>query len=87
MPHVTIYATKVCPYCIRARHLLERKGIQYEEIRVDQDRERMTEMRRRSRRATVPQIFIDDLHIGGYDDMARLDERGELDPLLGLSDE
>lgn len=87
MPHVTIYTTMVCPYCIRARNLLRRKGVHFEEIAVDHDQERMTEMQRRSRRYTVPQIFIDDRHIGGYDDMALLDERGELDPLLGLGHE
>jgi glutaredoxin 3 len=82
-----IYTTMVCPYCIRARNLLRRKGIPFEEISVDHDQERMAEMQRRSRRYTVPQIFIDDRHIGGYDDMALLDERGELDPLLGLGHE
>jgi glutaredoxin 3 len=87
MPHVTIYTTMICPYCSRARHLLQRKGVLFEEISVDHDRERMAEMRRRSRRSTVPQIFVDDYHVGGYDDMAMLDARGELDPLLGLADE
>jgi glutaredoxin 3 len=87
MPHVTIYTTMICPYCSRARHLLQRKGVLFEEIPVDRDRERMVEMRRRSRRSTVPQIFVDDYHVGGYDDMAMLDARGELDRLLGLIDE
>jgi glutaredoxin 3 len=76
----------ICPYCSRARHLLQRKGVDFEEISVDRDREQMAIMRRRSRRHTVPQIFIDDRHIGGYDDLAMLDARGELDPLLALAD-
>lgn len=86
MPHVTIYTTMVCPYCSRARHLLQRKGVAFEEIAVDHDREQRAEMQRRSRRHTVPQIFIDDLHVGGYDDLAMLDDRGDLDRLLGLTD-
>ncbi len=86
MPHVTIYTTTICPYCSRARHLLQRKGVVFEEISVDRDREQMAIMRRRSRRHTVPQIFIDDRHIGGYDDLAMLDARGELDPLLVSAD-
>ena len=84
MPHVTIYSTRVCPYCSRARSLLKRKGISFEEIAVDHDPAQMAVMVERSRRHTVPQIFIDDCHIGGYDEMAMLDDRGELDPLLGL---
>jgi len=86
MPHVTIYTTMICPYCSRARHLLQRKGVVFEEIAVDHDREQMAVMRRRSRRHTVPQIFIDDLHVGGYDDLTMLDARGELDRLLGSTD-
>jgi glutaredoxin 3 len=83
MPHIVMYTTLFCPYCTRAKHLLERKGIEPEEIRVDSDREQMMAMMERSRRHTVPQIFIGDLHVGGYDDLARLEARGELDPLLG----
>jgi glutaredoxin 3 len=84
MPNVVIYSTTICPYCTRAKHLLHRKGVEFEEILVDHDRELMQAMFERSRRHTVPQIFIDDLHVGGFDDLARLDARGELDPLLGL---
>ena len=83
MPKVVMYTTRVCPYCTRARKLLHRKGIAYAEIPVDQDHEQFEVMVERSRRHTVPQIFIDDLHVGGYDDLARLDARGDLDPLLG----
>lgn len=84
MPQVTIYSTMVCPYCVRAKRLLQRKGVDYEEILVDQDRGRLKEMLERSQRRTVPQIFIDNYHVGGYDDMAELDSQGELDSLLGI---
>lgn len=84
MPDVTLYATKTCPYCVRARRLLDRKGVAYQEIAVDLDPRQMAEMVERSRRHTVPQIFIGDRHIGGYDDMALLDACGELDPLLAV---
>jgi glutaredoxin 3 len=77
-----MYATAVCPYCVRARHLLERKGVQFEEIRVDRDREQRKVMIQRSNRTTVPQIFIGDVHVGGYDDMAALEAAGKLDALL-----
>lgn len=82
-PRVVMYTTTICPYCNRAKHLLQRKGVEFEEIRVDHDPQQMALMVRRSRRHTVPQIFIDDLHVGGFDDLARLEARGELDPLLG----
>ena len=82
MSIVQIYATAICPYCVRARRLLERKGVAYDEIRVDRDREQLKTMIRRSNRTTVPQIFIGEYHIGGYDDMADMDEAGKLDVLL-----
>lgn len=82
---VRMYATAFCPYCVRARRLLERKGVAWEEIAVDGDRERFQEMTLRANRTTVPQIFIGDVHVGGYDDMAALDRAGKLDPLLGLA--
>jgi len=81
-PHVLMYATAVCPYCVRARRLLERKGVTYEEIRIDRDREQLQVMIQRSKRTTVPQIFIGDAHVGGYDDLAQLEEAGRLDALL-----
>jgi glutaredoxin 3 len=83
MPQVVMYTTMICPYCMRAKHLLQRKGVEYEEIRVDRDMEQMHIMIERSRRHTVPQIFIDDHHVGGFDDLAILEARGELDRLLG----
>lgn len=79
---VQIYTSAACPYCIRARQLLDRKGIQYDEIRVDRDHEQLKTMIRRSGRTTVPQVFIQGHPIGGYDDLADLDTTGNLDPLL-----
>jgi glutaredoxin 3 len=84
MPKVVIYSTTVCPYCVRAKALLDRKGVVYEEKMIDGNRELMREMLERSKRRTVPQIFIDEYHVGGYDDMAALDSAGELNILLGL---
>lgn len=83
MSKVIIYTTGICPYCTRAKELLQRKNIVFDEIRIDTDREQMRIMQERSQRHTVPQIFIDDLHVGGFDDLAALEARGELDPLLG----
>ncbi len=79
-----MYSTAICPYCVRAKRLLEHKGVDYTEIRIDGDREQMMVMMERSRRQTVPQIFINDHHVGGYDDLARLESFGELDGLLGM---
>jgi len=81
---VEVYSTALCPYCSRARHLLEKKGVQFTEYRVDKEPALRAEMEQRSHRTSVPQIFIDDRHIGGFDDMAELDIEGELDQLLGL---
>ena len=79
---VVIYTTAFCGYCSRARQLLERKGVAYEEIRIDGDAERRREMMTRSGRRTVPQIFIGDRHVGGCDDLFALDRAGQLDPLI-----
>jgi len=84
MPKVVVYSTNVCPYCVRAKTLLLRKRVEYEELNIDQDMSLMEEMMERSQRRTVPQIFIDDFHVGGYDDMAELDAEGRLDELLGI---
>ncbi len=81
-----MYATRFCPYCMMARHLLKSKGVAFEEIRVDGDPALRQSMRERAGgRHTVPQIFIGDTHIGGYDDMAALDRDGRLDRLLADS--
>ena len=78
-----MYATGVCPYCIRAEQLLRKKGVQdIEKIRVDLDPARRTEMMARTGRRTVPQIYIGSKHVGGCDDLYALNEAGELDALL-----
>ena len=82
MPKVQVYATGWCPYCARARQLLQSKGVEIEEIDVDARPGAREEMIARSGRRTVPQIFINQTHIGGCDDLIALDERGGLDPLL-----
>lgn len=82
MPKVQIYSTDWCPYCNAAKSLLDDKGVPYEEIDVTDPALRSAMVERAHGRRTVPQIFIGDTHVGGYDDLARLDRRGELDPLL-----
>ena len=77
-----MYATGFCPYCIMAERLLQSKGVEIEKIRVDLDPRRRVEMMERTRRRTVPQIYIGETHVGGYDDLAALDSAGQLDPLL-----
>lgn len=80
---VLMYCTAVCPYCIRAEQLLNRKGINsIEKVRVDLEPERREEMMARSGRRSVPQVFIGDTHVGGFDDLAALDHAGGLDQLL-----
>jgi glutaredoxin 3 len=85
MARIRMYSTRICPYCIRAEQLLAKKGIaaeQIEKIRVDDHPEQRDEMIRITGRRTVPQIFIGDRHVGGFDDLAELDAAGELDALL-----
>lgn len=83
MAHVKIYLTATCPYCIRARQLLQARGVtDAEEIRVDLQPQLRTEMTRLTGRTSVPQIFIGDTHVGGCDDLVALDARGGLLPLL-----
>ena len=83
MRRVTIYTMPVCPYCVRAKALLEEKGAQIQEVDVLTDRQAREEMRQRSGgRCTVPQIFVGDTHVGGCDDLHALEREGRLDPLL-----
>jgi glutaredoxin 3 len=83
MPHITVYTTPYCPYCTRAKALLTRKGVAFEEIDVSRSPEEREAMIRRANGGyTVPQIFIGGLHVGGSDDLYALDAKGELDPLL-----
>ncbi|MEK7989647.1 MAG: glutaredoxin 3 [Thiotrichaceae bacterium] len=83
MPTVVMYSTQICPYCMRAEHLLKNRGVEHiEKIMVDLDSEKMHEMMQRTGRRTVPQVFIGDKHIGGFDDLSELDMEDELLPLL-----
>ena len=82
MPKIEIYATQTCPYCRMAEALLDRKGVEYTKIFIDGDADAWTKMEARSKRKTVPQIFISDYHVGGFDDLSALNASGELDPLL-----
>lgn len=82
MAKIELYSSGFCAYCIMAERLLTSKGAEYEVIRVDSDSKLYEDMINRSQRRSVPQIFINDQHIGGYDDLARLDREGGLDPLL-----
>jgi glutaredoxin 3 len=86
VPDVVMYSTAFCGFCQRARGLLERKGVNIHEIKVDEDaNERATMLKRSGGRRTVPQIFIGERHVGGYDELAALDRTGELDKLLNIT--
>jgi len=82
MKKVEIYTTRWCPYCHAAKSLLHEKGVAYDEVDATDPEMRQAMIQRAHGRRTVPQIFIGDTHVGGYDDMAALDRRGQLDPLL-----
>jgi len=83
MAHVVMYCTAVCPYCTMAERLLTRKGVAgIEKVRVDLDSQKLGEMMEKTGRRTVPQIYIDDFHVGGFDELSELDQDGKLDPLL-----
>ncbi len=82
MAKIEIYTTPFCGYCARAKSLLDHKGASYDEMDVMMDDKKRSEMRERSRRSTVPQIFINGQHIGGSDDLAALEQAGKLDALL-----
>jgi glutaredoxin 3 len=83
MAQVRMYCTAVCPYCNMAEKLLNRKGVsEIEKIRIDLDPSKRDEMMEKTGRRTVPQIYIDDFHVGGFDDLSALDQDGKLDPLL-----
>lgn len=82
MSDIIIYTAKLCPYCTMAKKLFDRKGVSYTEINVDSEPGLRQEMMEKTQRRTVPQIYIGDRHIGGFDDLHALDMRHELDPLL-----
>ncbi|MBS0198886.1 MAG: glutaredoxin 3 [Proteobacteria bacterium] len=81
-PEITLYTTQVCPYCVAAKNFLKSKGLEWREVRVDLDpaeREKMVAM---AKRTSVPQIFVGETHVGGYDDMMALHRAGKFEPLL-----
>ena len=84
MSSVIMYTKNVCPYCTRAKQLLQSKGVEWTEINIETEPGRRDEMIERSGLMTVPQIFIGDVHVGGFDEMAALEGEGKLDPLLEL---
>ena len=85
MPEILIYTTNICPYCVMAKRLLDKKGVSYTEINVEAQTGLREEMMRKTKRRTVPQIYIGDLHVGGFDDLYALEQQKKLDALLGLS--
>lgn len=85
-PKVEVFTTPICPYCVRAKSLLERKGVAYQEIDISNDTQLREEViKRAGGRTSVPQIFIGDHHVGGADDLYSLDSAGKLDELLKLA--
>jgi len=80
---IEIYTMTVCPFCMRAKKLLRRKDMAFEEINLSRDENRWEEVEKRSGRQTVPQIFVDGRHLGGCDDLYELEKKGELDTILG----
>ncbi|MEA3405277.1 MAG: glutaredoxin 3 [Pseudomonadota bacterium] len=82
MAQVVIYCTATCPYCNMAKRLLDSKGVTYETIDVGGNAQMWADMEAKTGRNTVPQIFIGDHHVGGFDDLSAADKRGEIDPLL-----
>ena len=82
---VTLYTTRFCPYCVRAKQLLDMKRVQYTDIAVDAEPELRLEMMERSGRRTVPQIWIGEQHVGGFDDLWLLEQQGRLDDMLATA--
>lgn len=80
---ITLYTTAVCPYCVAAKNFLKSKGRSWNEVRIDQDPVEREKMVALAKRTSVPQIFVGDTHVGGYDDMIALHRAGNLEPLLG----
>jgi len=82
MPKIIIYSKEICPYCVRAKALLTRKNAAFEEIKITTDAQKEEMIQKSGGRMTVPQIFIDDFHVGGCDDLYALESEGRLDQLL-----
>ncbi|WP_313348522.1 glutaredoxin 3 [Stenotrophomonas sp.] len=81
-PPITLYSTAVCPYCVAAKNFLKSKGESWTEVRIDLDPAEREKMMAKTRRTSVPQIFVGEVHVGGYDDMIALHREGKLEPLL-----
>ena len=86
MAPITMYSTEICPFCLRAERLLRAKGVaEIAKVRIDLEPALRIEMVRKTGRRTVPQIYIGDVHVGGYDDLVALDRAGQLEPLLAAA--
>lgn len=83
MPKVEVYTWTICPYCVRAKNLLKNKGVAFQEINIDGNDAEFEALKKRTGMKTVPQIFINDKLVGGYSDLAALEQEGKLDALLG----
>ncbi len=81
-PSITIYSSAICPYCVAAKNFLKSKGLAWTEVRIDTDPAERDAMVAKTHRTSVPQIFIGEVHVGGYDDMMALQREGKLQPLL-----
>ena len=81
-PEITIYSTLVCPYCVAAKNFLKSKGLEWTEVRIDLDPVERDKMMAKAKRTSVPQIFVGDVHVGGYDDMLAMHREGKFEPLL-----
>lgn len=81
-PPITLYTSAICAYCVAAKNFLKGRGLEWNELRIDLDPEERARMVERTGRTSVPQIFICDAHVGGYDDMMAMHRAGQLDPLL-----
>lgn len=82
MADILIYSSAVCPYCVAAKNFLKAKGLDYREVRIDLDAVARKEMMDQAKRSSVPQIFVNGVHIGGFDDMVAMDRAGNFTPLL-----
>ena len=81
-PEIILYTTQICPYCVAAKNFLKSKGLEWREVRVDLDPAEREKMVALAKRTSVPQIFVGETHVGGYDDMMALHRAGKLEPLL-----
>ncbi|GAB3732510.1 glutaredoxin 3 [Luteimonas pelagia] len=81
-PEITLYTTAICPYCVAAKNFLKSRGLSWNEVRIDLDADARATMMSRARRTSVPQIFVGETHVGGYDDMIAMHRDGRFEPLV-----